>query len=89
MPSEYTSQAFHLKVILSTIIDDVGDSNGYKRVDLSGIGVSPDGDDTHHESPSTTVIEDLVLILISRGEVGNGDDWLLATSSDEVFVLAV
>ena len=58
-------------------------------VDLAGVGVGPDGDDAHHEPPSTSVVEDLVLVLVPRGEVGNGDHWLVASPPDEMFVLAV
>ena len=89
MPSEDASQAFRLEVILSAIGHDVGDSDGDEGVDLAGVGVSPDGDNAHHESPSTAVVEDLVLILISGGEIGHGDNWLVAAPPDEMFVLAV
>ena len=71
MPAYNTGETFHLKVVLTTVVDNVGDSDGDEGIDLSGIGLGPDCDDAHHQASSASVVEDFVLILAAHSEIGN------------------
>jgi len=71
VPPYHTCQTFHLEVVLAAVVDDVGDSDGDEGVDLSGVGLGPDGDDAHHEASSASVVEDFVLIFVAKSKVGH------------------
>lgn len=71
MPANNTGQTFHLEIVLATVVDDVGDSDGDEGIDLPGVGLSPDCDDAHHKASSTSIVEDFVLVLATHSEIGD------------------
>jgi hypothetical protein len=88
MVSNVTGGTPQCLVILSTVIDEAGSGDGYERVELDGVGLSWDGDDGHHESSPTGVVEYFELLEGIEGEGGYGVEWLRC-GRDEVGVFAI
>ena len=88
MPFRGTLYALHLLVVNRTILNNISCSDRHKSINPRlSLTLFIDGDQTHHNTASTAIIQNFILPLRPNSKERNIQNWIGSAKSDEMFIL--